>query len=51
MGSNKKKVFTRIKYLIKTLNYHNLQYHSHDSPEITDEEYDSLYQELKNLEN
>jgi len=51
MGNNKKKAFTRIKYLIKTLNYHNLQYHSHDSPEITDEEYDSLYQELKNLEN
>ncbi len=50
MVKNKKKVSVRIKELIKMLNYHNLQYHSLDEPKITDQEYDLLYKELKNLE-
>ncbi|MED5275107.1 MAG: NAD-dependent DNA ligase LigA, partial [Pseudomonadota bacterium] len=50
MVKNKKKASVRIKELIKMLNYHNLQYHSFDEPKITDQEYDLLYKELKNLE-
>ena len=50
MVENKKKVLAHIKELIRILNYHNLQYHSYDQPVITDDEYDELYKELKDLE-
>jgi len=50
MVENKKKVLAHIKELIRILNYHNLQYHSYDQPIITDDEYDELYKELKDLE-
>ncbi|MCX8026265.1 MAG: NAD-dependent DNA ligase LigA, partial [Thermodesulfovibrionales bacterium] len=36
--------------LVKTLNYHSYRYYVLDSPEISDEEYDTLYQRLKSLE-
>ncbi len=36
--------------LIKKINYHNERYYNLDNPEITDFEYDMLYQELKEME-
>ena len=36
--------------LIDIINRHNLLYHTYDSPEIPDHEYDKLYQELKEIE-
>ena len=36
--------------LIKILNEHNLNYHTYDSPSISDDEYDRLYKELKAIE-
>jgi DNA ligase (NAD+) len=39
-----------IEDLVKNLNYHCYQYHVLDSPEISDSEYDRLYQQLKELE-
>ena len=47
----KKKIINkRYEELIKIIDKHNLLYHTHDSPEISDDEYDKLYLELKNLE-
>ena len=40
----------RYQELISIINKHNLLYHSYDSPEISDSEYDSLYRELKTIE-
>jgi DNA ligase (NAD+) len=40
----------RIAELRKAINYHNYRYYVLDSPEITDSEYDRLFQELKKLE-
>lgn len=39
-----------IEELVKILNYHCHRYHTLDSPEITDKEYDNLYNQLKELE-
>ena len=39
-----------IKQLKIEIERHNLLYHSENSPEISDEEYDALYQRLKSLE-
>lgn len=36
--------------LTKELNYHNTLYHSHDCPEISDEEYDRKFRHLLELE-
>lgn len=36
--------------LVDSLNYHCYRYYTLDSPEITDEEYDMLYNRLKSLE-
>ena len=36
--------------LIETINKHNLLYHTYDSPKITDDEFDDLYKELKEIE-
>lgn len=40
----------RIESLQQSLNYHNHRYYVLDSPEISDEEYDRLFAELKQLE-
>ena len=40
----------RYQELISIINKHNLLYHSYDSPEISDSEYDNLYKELKSIE-
>ena len=40
----------RYQELISIINKHNLLYHSYDSPEISDSEYDNLYKELKIIE-
>lgn len=40
----------RIKALREQINYHNKLYFEHDSPEISDSEYDGLMRELKRLE-
>ncbi len=40
----------RTEYLRKALNHHAYRYHVLDSPEISDEEYDRMFAELKTLE-
>lgn len=40
----------RIKYLVDEIRRHNFLYHTLDTPEITDDEYDELFKELKELE-
>ncbi|NLC67627.1 MAG: NAD-dependent DNA ligase LigA [Clostridiaceae bacterium] len=40
----------RIKELREIINYHNYKYYVEDNPEISDQEYDSLYNELVKLE-
>ncbi len=40
----------RVESLRKSLNHHIYRYYVLDAPEISDEEYDRLYTELKNLE-
>lgn len=40
----------RAEYLQKALNHHSYRYHVLDSPEISDEEYDRMFAELKALE-
>lgn len=46
----KEEVKKRIKKLTKEVRYHAELYYKHDTPEISDEIYDSLYQELVSLE-
>ncbi|WP_289142493.1 NAD-dependent DNA ligase LigA [uncultured Brevibacillus sp.] len=41
---------TKIKELAKRIEHHNRLYHEEDRPEITDQEYDQLMRELKELE-
>ncbi|MEI6092089.1 MAG: NAD-dependent DNA ligase LigA [bacterium] len=54
--SNKRKYISfmdakdRIKDLVDRLNYHSHRYHNLDDPEISDVEYDELFNELKELE-
>ncbi len=47
---NEKKVKERIQKLIQEIRYHSNLYYKHDAPEISDEAYDSLYNELVSLE-
>ncbi len=47
---NKKESKKRIDFLIAELRYHANLYYKHDTPEISDEAYDSLYHELVSLE-
>ena len=42
------KEHTKLKEKIK---FHNEKYHSEDNPEISDQEFDLLFKELKDLEN
>ena len=44
------RVRERIKSLRHSINYHNHRYYVLDAPEISDEEYDRLFTELKDLE-
>lgn len=41
----------RVLQLQSLIEYHRMQYHTYDSPEISDEAYDSLLRELEALEN
>ena len=36
--------------LLEIINKHNLLYHTYDSPKITDDQFDDLYNELKEIE-
>ena len=49
--TDEKIIKIRYQELISIINKHNLLYHSYDSPEISDFEYDNLYKELKAIEN
>ena len=42
---------TELLQLKKEIERHNKLYHEQDNPEISDAEYDALYQRLKELEN
>jgi len=46
-----KKVIARIQGLREQINYHNYRYYVLDNPEISDAEYDRLFDELSELEN
>ena len=50
MEMNQKQLFDRAEKLAKEINKLRYQYHVLDNPEITDEVYDSLMEELRNLE-
>ena len=41
--TDEKIIKIRYQELISIINKHNLLYHSYDSPEISDSEYDDLY--------
>jgi len=43
-------VAERIEELRRLINYHNTKYYVEDQPEISDEEYDRLFRELKEIE-
>ncbi len=45
------KIIAEILSLKEQINYHNKKYHTDDTPEITDSEYDRLYKRLVELEN
>ena len=49
-NANNENVRERIEYLRATLTYHAQRYYVYDSPEISDYEYDTMYAELKTLE-
>lgn len=49
--SNNNPVLDEIIALTKELNFHNLQYHTYDSPIISDVEYDQKFRRLLELEN
>ena len=50
MSVEKSSLKKEYELLIKKINYHNKMYHTYDSPEISDIEYDKLYSELKLFE-
>jgi len=50
MSRPDKKVIERIEELREGINYHNYRYYVLDSPEISDAEYDRLFDELAELE-
>ena len=41
---------TKIKELVQTLNRHRHAYYNRNAPEISDAEYDRMYDQLKELE-
>jgi DNA ligase (NAD+) len=48
--TDEKTIKIRYQKLITIINKHNLLYHTYDSPQISDSEYDDLYKELKTIE-
>lgn len=50
MPNNKKKARNRIEELREEIRYHNKKYFIEDNPEISDYEYDKLFEELKLIE-
>jgi DNA ligase (NAD+) len=50
MAKPEKKVIDRIQELREQINYHNYRYYVLDTPEISDAEYDRLFDELVELE-
>lgn len=50
MSKPDKKIIERIKSLREQINYHNYRYYVLDSPEISDAEYDRLFDQLTELE-
>lgn len=50
MKKPKERKVERIKKLREVIAHHQSQYHEHDAPEISDEAYDSLVAELRELE-
>ena len=50
MKNNPENKKQQIENLIEKLNYHCHRYHVLDAPEISDEKYDSLYRQLKELD-
>lgn len=50
MSKPDKKTLQRVKQLREQINYHNYRYYVLDSPEISDAEYDRLFDELVQLE-
>ena len=51
MSSPDKKAIDRIQALREQINHHNYRYYVLDSPEISDAEYDRVFDELSELEN
>ena len=51
MSTKKNEIINKINQLTKKIIEHNENYHTYDNPEISDEEYDALYSELKKIEN
>ena len=51
MSIKKSEIINKINQLTKKIIEHNENYHTYDSPKISDEEYDALYSELKKIEN
>ena len=51
MSIKKSEIINKINQLTKKIIEHNENYHTHDSPKISDEEYDAIYNELKKIEN
>ncbi len=49
-GANMNNKQKRVKELVNIINEANYKYYVLDNPDITDQEYDSLYRELQNLE-
>lgn len=49
--ASKKEIKEKHVSLKNEINHHNFLYHNKDQPEITDNEYDQLFQELLKLEN
>ncbi len=50
MDMNESEAYTRIQHLRKVLDKHRYLYHVLDTPDISDEAYDSLFRELESLE-
>ena len=51
MSTKKNEIINKINQLTKQIIEHNENYHTYDNPKISDEEYDALYSELKEIEN
>lgn len=49
-SGNSAEIFNKIQWLKDTINYHNYLYYVKDAPEISDAEFDTMFKELKKLE-